>query len=449
MEQKYSVVNEYFLPFFESEHKFQILWGGAGSGKSWGIMQKIIKICLEEEGTRVLACRRTKNSIKESVFKQFKSFIEEYGLSKFVQVNKTDMSFQFYNGSEIITTGLDEVERLKSLAELSIIFIEEATEIEKHQFDQLVLRLRGTGKKRKNIIMSFNPVSQLHWIKETFFNDDEKPNPNVFKLHSTFLNNDFIDDGYKETLLEMYSSEGNENTYRIYIKGDWGRIKTNNEFYANFSFGKHVKEDISYYTKERLHLTFDFNVSPYMSLLVSQIIWDDKNKKWRVNVIDEILGISPKNTTEAVCDMFLEKYEGKIFDAIYIYGDASGRSRNPANKLHQYDIIQTILAPYISASSLRVPKANPSILKRRGFISRILNSGYDIELRISKNCKKLIEDIENVTEDADGKKSIKRVRDKTSGAVYIKYGHLSDALDYLLVEAFRGYFDNYQYNPDR
>ena len=97
--------------------------------------------------------------------------------------------------------------------------------------------------------MSFNPVSQLHWIKETFFNDDEKPNPNVFKLHSTFLNNDFIDDGYKETLLEMYSSEGNENTYRIYIKGDWGRIKTNNEFYANFSFSKHVKEDMSYYTK--------------------------------------------------------------------------------------------------------------------------------------------------------------------------------------------------------
>ncbi|MDV7393705.1 hypothetical protein RZS08_20175, partial [Arthrospira platensis SPKY1] len=110
-----------------------------------------------------------------------------------------------------------------------------------------------------------------------------------------------------------------------------------------------------------------------MSLLVSQIIWDDAHKKWRVNVIDEILGISPKNTTEAVCDMFLEKYEGKIFDAIYIYGDASGRSRNPANKLHQYDIIQTILAPYISASSLRVPKSNPSILKRRGFISRILN----------------------------------------------------------------------------
>ena len=99
--------------------------------------------------------------------------------------------------------------------------------------------------------------------------------------------------------------------------------------------------------------------------------------------------------------------------------------------------------------SIRVPRDNPSILKRRQFINRVLAGGYNIKVNVSARCKLFIEDMENLQEDIDGKKQKKIVRDKSTGTSYQKYGHFSDAFDYLIVEAFRDYYDNYQYTADR
>ena len=97
MAESFAVINDYFLPFFQSEEKIQILYGGAGSGKSVAVMQKIVKICLEEEGTRVLATRKFLSSIRESIFKTFKTFIIDHGMENYVKINNTDMSFHFPN----------------------------------------------------------------------------------------------------------------------------------------------------------------------------------------------------------------------------------------------------------------------------------------------------------------------------------------------------------------
>lgn len=443
MAESFAVINDYFLPFFQAEEKIQILYGGAGSGKSFAIMQKIIKLCLEEEGTRVLATRKFLSSIRESIFKTFKTFIIDHGLEGYVKINNTDMSFHFQNGSEIVTSGLDDVAKLKSIAELSIIWIEEATEIEKSDFDQLVLRLRGTQKRRKNIIISFNPVSPIHWLRDTFF-DEENRRPNVFTHHSTLINNVFLDDEYKNTLYDLYSGDGNEELFDVYIKGLWHTRKTNREFYNQFSYKKHVKENINFLEGERIHITFDYNVVPYISTLVVQIV-KGEDGRWKVRFIDEIIGRQPKNTTEANCDEFLFRYEDKLTQPILVYGDASGRSRNTQSNLNNYEIIETILEKYLTPSSLRVPRKNPSIHKRRQFINRLFAGKYPIDIEISNRCEFLIADLENVYENAEGTKEEKKVREKETGRVYIKFSHLSDAMDYLLVEAFRSFFDNYSF----
>ena len=443
MAESFAVINDYFLPFFQAEEKIQILYGGAGSGKSFAIMQKIIKLCLEEEGTRVLATRKFLSSIRESIFKTFKTFIIDHGLEGYVKINNTDMSFHFQNGSEIVTSGLDDVAKLKSIAELSIIWIEEATEIEKSDFDQLVLRLRGTQKRRKNIIISFNPVSPIHWLRDTFF-DEENKRPNVFTHHSTLINNVFLDDEYRNTLYDLYSGDGNEELFDVYIKGLWHTRKTNREFYNQFSYKKHVKENVNFLEGERIHITFDYNVVPYISTLVVQIV-KGEDGRWKVRFIDEILGRQPKNTTEANCDEFLFRYEDKLTQPILVYGDASGRSRNTQSNLNNYEIIETILEKYLTPSSLRVPRKNPSIHKRRQFINRLFAGKYPIDIEISNRCEFLIADLENVYENAEGTKEEKKVREKETGRVFIRFGHMSDAMDYLLVEAFRSFFDNYSF----
>ena len=45
--------------------------------------------------------------------------------------------------------------------------MEEASEIAEEDFNQLDVRLRGKGT-HKQIVLTFNPVSVLHWLKGRF-----------------------------------------------------------------------------------------------------------------------------------------------------------------------------------------------------------------------------------------------------------------------------------------
>lgn len=441
------IFNEAYTPYFKAKERFAVLYGSAGSGKSVAVMQKLILRCLEEPNTRHLVVRKYRSSIKESVFKLIKSYLIDVGLGSIVRMNGTDMSFTFANGSEIVTSGLDDVEKLKSIHEITSIWVEEATEIDKLDFTQLNLRLRGSAGKYKQITLTLNPISELHWIKQDLF---DKKDDRIFTMKTTYRDNDFLDEQYKLELEERYKDD--PNTYRVYVLGEWGKVMTGTEFYSGFNYSKHVKKELFPYTQEHFHVSFDFNARPYMPALVAQIVRDEKDDgtlNWLVLILDEIAMYNPKNTTEDCADEFVIRYSELVQPPVYIYGDASGYSSNPLNNLHNYEVIEAVMSGYVTKSSIRVPRSNPSILKRRQFINKILNGGYNIDVMIDKRCQLFIQDLENVQEDVDGKKAKKVTRDKETGSAFQKYGHFSDAFDYLLCEAFRGYYDNYQYVADR
>lgn len=57
--------------------------------------------------------------------------------------------------------GLDNEEKLLSLANISTVWVEEAFEVSQDMVEQLNLRMRGKAKNQE-IILSFNPISQNH-----------------------------------------------------------------------------------------------------------------------------------------------------------------------------------------------------------------------------------------------------------------------------------------------
>jgi len=431
MEQTIRIkLNEYFKPLLKNEDRYLILYGGGGSGKSHFIAQKILIRCLQGK-ERVLCCRKTAASIKNSVFKLFSDIISFQGLSVIITTNKSDYSFTFANGSQIITSGLDDVEKLKSIQGVTSIWIEEGTEIDESDFAQLDLRLRGETPSYKQITISFNPIDETHWLKARFF--DSKPD-NCTTHHSTYLNNMFIDDEYKKVLNEQVGWD--ENMARIYLRGEWGRIKTGGEFYSHFKYDKHVT-DIEYIIDVPIHISFDQNVTPYITGELYQVT--SKNNLYTVNCFDEFCLSNPFNNTESLCRKIIEKYNEKL-RGMYYYGDASGKKRDTRTRENDYDIIKRMFAKYLHNSSERVPYSNPPLSKRRDFINRILEVENPIRFRVDKKCKHLIADLESVKEDSDGTKLKQLVKDKTTGQSYEKYGHTSDATDYFLCSAFKGYF---------
>lgn len=209
-----------FVPAFVDQSRYQVLWGGAGSGKSHIVARKILYRILKETDAHhnFLVIRKVDRTIKRSVFKLIRNIISRWKLTDQFDVNLTDKTITYkLNGSQIMFSGLDDVEKLKSIEGVTSIWCEEATELTQEDFEQLDLRLRGEHGCLKQITLTLNPISEQHWIKRIFFDD---PMSDVFTLHTTYLDNAFIDAEYK--MVMENKKKTNPRYYNIYALGNWG-----------------------------------------------------------------------------------------------------------------------------------------------------------------------------------------------------------------------------------
>lgn len=189
--------------------------GSAGSAKSYFITQKlIVRACSEK--IKILVCRRTGTTIRNTCFSLFKDILTKWQLLPYVKVRETDFNIKFPNGSEIIFLGLDEETKLLSLNNIGCIFIEEVFEVPKAIVEQLNLRLRGSTKNQQ-IIMAFNPISKNHWLYD--FCEVSPPQSFIY-IHSTFRDNPFLNAEYVAELEELYKR--NPAKARVFCEGEWG-----------------------------------------------------------------------------------------------------------------------------------------------------------------------------------------------------------------------------------
>lgn len=215
------VFNKVYIPYLNNISRYLIFYGGAGSGKSFFVGERYIYKILNSKMMNLLVVRATGKSNRDSTFALFKQIINKWNLNKYFKVNESDLRIKcLLNGNEIIFSGLDDVEKLKSVTfgkgELTDIWIEEASEILESDFNQLDVRLRGKGTK-KQIVISFNPIDINHWLKKRFF---DILRDNVTICHTTYKDNEFLDEDYKK-LLESYK-DTDEYYYNVYCLGQWG-----------------------------------------------------------------------------------------------------------------------------------------------------------------------------------------------------------------------------------
>lgn len=208
-------VPKFFPLLFDYSHRWEVYMGSAGSSKSYFITQKlIVRACNEK--IKILVCRRTGATIRNTCFSLFKDILAKWKLTPYVKIRETDFNIKFPNGSEIIFMGLDEETKLLSLNNIGCIFIEEAFEVPKPIVEQLNLRLRGKTPNQQ-IIMAFNPISKNHWL---FDFCEINPPSNFIYTHSTYKDNPFLNAEYIAELEELYKR--NPAKAKIFCDGEWG-----------------------------------------------------------------------------------------------------------------------------------------------------------------------------------------------------------------------------------
>lgn len=209
--------NETFLPLFFDESRYLVLCGGGGSGKSIFAGRKVLERVTTEPGHRWLVCRKVGRTLRDSCFAQLRGQIGEFYPNFGAKSNKTDMKISFPNGNEILFAGLDDVEKLKSIYNVTGIWIEEASELEERDFNQLDIRLRTSFPYYLQMILSFNPISTTHWLKKRFF---DSADPRATTHRSAYRDNRFLPPEAVKTLEAFRDTD--PYYYQVYCLGEWG-----------------------------------------------------------------------------------------------------------------------------------------------------------------------------------------------------------------------------------
>lgn len=226
--------NDIYLEYlFGNFRPIQIIYGGAGSSKSYSIAQNKVDKCLN--GANVLGVRKVGRTVRDSMFNEIWDKIEEFQLTPLFKKSSSTMKITcLLNGRQIVFAGADNVEKLKSIRPEKGIFhdiwLEEATEFSRSDFNQFKKRLRGIDsfyKQPKTLTMSFNPILKSHWIYKDFFEnfwkdggDQFQANDDISILKTTHLDNRFMTPQDRRSLTE----EKDKYSYDVYTLGNWGII---------------------------------------------------------------------------------------------------------------------------------------------------------------------------------------------------------------------------------
>jgi phage terminase large subunit len=472
-----------------ASRRFIFAYGGSSSAKSYSIAQIILVYCCLIEGTDTLVFRKVSANIKKTIYKDFETIIQKLGLESYFTLQ--ELKIKCYNGSVIDFSGIDDPEKIKGISNYKRVFLEELSEFDLADFKQVRKRLRGM--KGQQIISAFNPIDVDHWIKTEVFDkqtENKLPTnlnpedaasigfaalgsdgpefstiaekwegdpvdvegvtyaPNFVVLKSTYKNNFWVSGSpcgtygfYDFQTIADFEQDRKEDFdfYNIYALGNWGKLNRGGEFYKKFSTDKHVGR-VSYNPERSLHLTFDENVNPYMTLDVHQI------EGMRATQIDEICLEDPRNTLTDTLNDFIKKYPPNG-NTVYIYGDATSKKSDV--KLEKgknfYTLIENRLKSEGYIVQNRVPASNPNVEIRGNWLNEVLGTGLDgIEIIIGENCLKTISDYNYLKTAADGTKHKERAKHPTTKVVYEKYGHNTDANDYFYTTVFKKSFDNFR-----
>lgn len=466
-----------------------ILFGGSSSGKSYSVAQLILIMTLWD-GENSLIMRKVGASIGKTIYEDFKVAAKQLGIYHLFKFK--DGIHQIVclsNGAKIDFGGLDDPEKIKGISNYKRLVLDEWSEFESEDFKQVRKRLRG--KVGQQIITTFNPINETHWIKKEVFDREkwhdvsmdiviggrkvppeltavksirmneakyilnprtkevEEHAPDTVIIQSTYLNNFWVvgsPDGtygyYDEQCIADFEKDriNDPDYYNVYALGEWGVIRTGSEFFGSFARSKHTAE-VAYDPTLPVHLSVDSNVLPYITCTYWQVAVD--GDRYEVRQIGETCAESPNNTVRKAAKLVAKQLHEMGVDRVILHGDASTKAANNIDdeKRSFHDLfIDTLQKCGIDVGD-KVSNRNPSVPMSGEFINAIFDGILPgLNIIISDVCKVSIEDYQSVQKDVNGAILKTKVKNPTTKQTYEAHGHISDTFRYIIADTLREQF---------
>lgn len=133
----------------------------------------------------------------------------------------TKRRFEYWNGSVVAYGGMkdrEQREQIRSIGQdggVDFIWMEEATAFDESDFNELLPRLRGRAAPWRQLILTTNPDSPLHWIYQRLILKGE-----AVVYHSSASDNSYNPDDYQDTLDSLTGTEGQRLGKGLWIQAE-------------------------------------------------------------------------------------------------------------------------------------------------------------------------------------------------------------------------------------
>jgi hypothetical protein len=399
---------------FHCTERFRVLAAGRRFGKTY---LALVELCRAAwgEGRLVWYVTTTCKGAKRIAWKPLKEMTRQYWAGK---PNETDLRIELRGGGTICLRGADHYDSLRGDG-LDFLVLDEYASIAPEAWTE-VLRPALADKLGRALFIG-TPQGHNHF-HELFERAATLPNWKAFQYTTAQGGN--VTPGE----LESAAKELDERVFRQEFEASFENLGVGRAYYA---FDReHNVGNLGFSSRFELCWAIDFNMNPLCSVL-AQV------HNGAIFVLEEL--ILPDSNTAAACEEFLSrtaKWSCGSKIPVSIYGDATAEQRRTSASRTDWQIVKEFFGRHtdrFEVQRYRVPSVNPPVKDRINCVNaKLRNSVGQHSLLVDRNCKHLIQDLEQVSWKADPYGNPMVTLDKSDP----KRTHVGDALGYLVAREF-------------
>ena len=309
------IIGKGYATYWNYKGRYKVVKGGRGSKKSTTTALWIIYKMMQYPLANTLVIRRVFNTHKDSTYTQLKWASNVLGVSHLWKFSKSPLEATYVpTGQKILFRGLDDPMSITSITvehgHLCWCWFEEAFQImNEDDFNKVDMSIRGELPPGyfKQIILSFNPWSEKHWLKKRFFDvvDDD-----ILAITTNYTCNEFLGSDDKKLFEKMKIN--NPRRYNIEGLGNWGIAE--GLVYDNFEELEFNIDEIKKRRNVKSAFGLDFGYTNDPTAFIASLIDLDNNE---IYIFDEHYQKAMSN--KMIADMI--KYKG--YSKEKIVGDSS------------------------------------------------------------------------------------------------------------------------------
>ena len=221
------IVGKGYKSFWNFRGRYKAVKGSRASKKSKTTALWIIYNMMKYKNANTLVVRKVFRTLKDSCYSDLRWAINRFQVQDYWELKESPLEMTYKpTGQKILFRGFDDPLKITSISvsvgSLCWCWVEEAYELtDETAFNMLDESIRGIVEEPlfKQIIISFNPWNERHWLKARFFDREDE---NILALTTNYLCNEWLDEADKKLFEDM--KKNNPRRYQVAGLGNWGIV---------------------------------------------------------------------------------------------------------------------------------------------------------------------------------------------------------------------------------